>query len=142
MPGILPESEAPYNWHIKAWTQYGEGDWTDQDVFYVMPAPERPIAPSNLTAVVATEEAITLAWQDNSTDESGFIIQRYRPIGRVWEFYYLDHVPANVTSFTDTELRCGNEYFYAIVAANSVGDSGQSNWIFTSTEPCPESAEI
>ena len=42
----------------------------------VNPAGSPPTAPSNLTATVASSTRIDLSWQDNSGDETGFVIER------------------------------------------------------------------
>ena len=37
------------------------------------------------------------------------------------------HTAANATTYSDTGLTSGTNYFYRIVASNSVGNSGYSN---------------
>lgn len=82
-----------------------------------------PAAPSNLSA--ASEPlAITLRWNDNSGNESGFKIERSSGGGA---FTQLAVVGANVRSYTDSPLGTQVTYTYRVRAFNGAGDSDYSN---------------
>jgi hypothetical protein len=68
----------------------------------------------------------TIAWNDNSTNEDGFEIQR--DIGAGW--VVLDSVAINVTSYTDSSSWVG--YRYRVRAYSGAGQSAFTN-IVTST---------
>lgn len=92
-----------------------------------------PAAPSNLNAVLTTTRSGknriytgSLTWTDNSTDETGFIVQRYvkeRRVGCVADTAFTTVVlGANATGYTDataTGSTCG----YQVAARNANGDS-------------------
>ncbi len=73
-----------------------------------------PPAPSNLRAT-ATENSVTLTWQDNSNNESGFKIFRDGTL--------IFTTTANITTYTDDHLTPNTTYTYTVKATNDVGDS-------------------
>ena len=69
--------------------------------------------------------ALTLLWKDNSTNESGFVIERklstskkYNPVAEVGQ---------NVTSYIDNNVTAGSRYCYRVQAFNKKGKSLYSN---------------
>lgn len=95
--------------------------------------PLLPNAPTNLTISGATQNSITLSWQDNSSNETGFRIYRWNGT----TFAYLASVGANVTAYTDTGLLCANDYFYEVSAYNANGESPHTPWTMGTTSACP-----
>ncbi|HUJ11507.1 MAG TPA: fibronectin type III domain-containing protein, partial [Verrucomicrobiae bacterium] len=73
-----------------------------------------PHRPSNLAIMVVTPTFITLNWQDNSNDESGFHIERASEAGGPWEL--VGTVGEDVTSYTDTGLNPATTYYYRVSA--------------------------
>lgn len=67
---------------------------------------------------------ITLTWDDNSTDETGFKIERSDNGGA---FAQITTVIANTSTYTDTTVTGGNVYSYRVRAYNSIGDSDYTN---------------
>lgn len=89
-----------------------------------------PDAPSNLsgTAVaVGTRASVTLTWTDNSSNETGFTIQRSVNGGARWT--NVTTTAANVTTYTQNLLLRGRTYEYRVRANNPLGSSG---WVTTS----------
>ncbi len=82
-------------------------------------------APSNLVATAFTGTIINLSWDDNSSNESMFEIGRSLVGGGVG-FALIATVGANVTTYQDTGLDNGTEYFYR-VRATSILNSDYSN---------------
>jgi murein DD-endopeptidase MepM/ murein hydrolase activator NlpD len=97
-----------------------------------------PDKPSNLIVSNATTTSLTLSWQDNSNNETGFNIYRWGYDGTKWTFIYLDKVGANGTSYTQNELYCGNDFnYYEVSAFNDFGESMHAGWVQGTTSECP-----
>jgi len=84
---------------------------------------DAPVAPSNLEADIFGNN-IKLEWDDNSSDETGFKIQRM-PAGGTWEGLW---APANATKYTDAGPGAGT-WCYRI---RSFNDSGNSAYVLSS----------
>jgi titin len=82
-----------------------------------------PAAPTNLRITGGSSTSLVLAWNDNSTNESGFSIERWN--GYSW--VVLGTVPVNTTSVQNINLRPNTVYYYRIRAYNSYGYSAYSN---------------
>jgi hypothetical protein len=83
-----------------------------------------PATPSNLTASGISSNQISLAWQDNSSDENGYLVYR-TPTGLgLWT--EIATTGAGQTTFTDSNLSPG-AYNYKVRSYNTVGKSAQSN---------------
>ncbi len=83
-----------------------------------------PAAPSSLKATTASSSRINLLWTDNSTNESGFKIERST---NGTTFAQIGTVGAQTTAYASTGLSASTKYFYRIRAYNSVGNSAYSN---------------
>ena len=77
-------------------------------------------APSNLNAIIFNNSQINLSWTDNSTNETGFRIER--KIGSN-NYQIIKNTDANITNYIDQGLQLNTEYTYRVVAYNSVGAS-------------------
>jgi hypothetical protein len=84
-----------------------------------------PAAPSNLTASAVSATTIHLSWVDNSTNETGFSIERasYNPKGKLGSWSQIATVGAGVTSFDNTKLNSSTYYDYRIRVYNNAGYS-------------------
>jgi hypothetical protein len=84
-----------------------------------------PNAPSMLQASVASPSQVNLIWQQNSNDETGFVIERrLQPSGA---YAQIGSVGADVTALSDTTVAAGNAYTYRVKAVNAIGPSSASN---------------
>jgi hypothetical protein len=79
-----------------------------------------PAAPSGLTVTTISSSALQLVWLDNSSNETGFAIER--SLDGV-SFSGLTSVGANATAFTDSSLPAGATYYYRVRADNQYGSS-------------------
>ena len=79
-----------------------------------------PIAPSNLTGVVASPTQINLSWTDNSTNETGFKIERKTGTGN---YAIVGTTSDDITTFSNTGLTPSTSYTYRVYSNNSVGNS-------------------
>src|SRR5438132_3191964 len=83
-----------------------------------------PLPPGNLTATATATYEIDLVWTDNSSDETGFAIQRSND---GTNFAQVGTVGADVTAYADAGLAAGTTYYYRVDAYNDSGSSAYSN---------------
>jgi hypothetical protein len=83
-----------------------------------------PSRPTSLVASALSTTSIGLSWIDNSSDETGFSIERGTD-GTT--FTTLITTGANTTAFVDSPVTSGTTYFYRIASFNAVGNSSYSN---------------
>jgi hypothetical protein len=89
-----------------------------------------PASPTSLVATSVKSNSVSLSWKDNSTNESGFKIQRstdgvsYTQVGTVG---------AGARNFADGSVSSLKTYYYRVVAYNSAGSSGYSNVLSVKT---------
>jgi len=84
-----------------------------------------PTAPSNLTAKWVYPSQIDLSWQDNSSHEDGFKIERKTDSSGTYSD--VATVDSDVTSYSDTGLSEGLLYLYRVRTYHSGGISLYSN---------------
>ncbi|MFH1898349.1 MAG: PQQ-binding-like beta-propeller repeat protein [Candidatus Desantisbacteria bacterium] len=84
-----------------------------------------PKPPDNLILVAASREAIHISWQDNSSNETGFRIERAE--GGSTEYKVIATVERNICNFEDTDILGRGTYQYQVVAYNDIGESQPSN---------------
>jgi hypothetical protein len=94
-----------------------------------------PVAPSGLTAQPLSATTVALTWQDNSMNESGFVLER---ASDGVTFLPLATEPANSVSYTDAVPVADGIYSYRIKAVNNAGASDYSNTAVAGTAtPAP-----
>ncbi|WP_293896008.1 FISUMP domain-containing protein [Flavobacterium sp.] len=100
-----------------------------------------PIAPSNLNGtVVASTTQINLSWTDNSTNETGFKIERKTGAGT---YAVVGTTATDINTFSDTGLTPCTTYTYRIYSYNSVGNSPTySNELILNTTSCTTTTDI
>ena len=90
-----------------------------------------PNAPTGLTGVAVAKNRINLSWNDNSTNESGFKIERST---NGTSFTQIATVTANITTYSSTGLKGGRTYYYRVRSYNGTGNSAYSN-VASATTP-------
>ncbi|HOQ39694.1 MAG TPA: fibronectin type III domain-containing protein [Fervidobacterium sp.] len=116
------DSNTTYDYRIRAYNNYGDSDYSN--VASATTSAAIPQAPTNLAATALSSTQIKLAWQDNSTNETGFKIERKTGSGTWTE---TAEASANATTYTETGLDSDTTYYYRIRAYNDYGDSDYSN---------------
>lgn len=86
-----------------------------------------PRAPSNLILTDSTPTSITIQWQDNSSNELGFIIAR-REEGQIL-FKYIDTVGLDILTYQEVGLTPDNVYYYKVCSYNTFGLSDFTNTV-------------
>jgi len=97
-----------------------------------------PSAPSALTATLASSPKVNLSWTDNSTDESGFKIERKTGTG---SYGLISITASNVTTYIDTLVSNNTNYTYRVYSYNSTGNSStytNEASIYTSDTTAPQ----
>ena len=98
----------------------------------IPPAPAHLTPPSSARAVIVTDRSVTLAWQDNSSDESGFQVFRSANGG---SFSLIATLPANTSNYVDSGLKAGTSYTYYIAAFDSTGATSSGTVDVTTLAP-------
>ncbi len=127
-----------YTYEVKAYRGALESNPSNAVSPATPACPAIPAPPSNVVVAATTAHSITLRWQDNSNNETGFRIYKWGYNGAAWGFYYYASVGANVTTFTDSGLDCDNDFnYYEISAYNEYGESAHTFWVQGITAACP-----
>jgi hypothetical protein len=90
-----------------------------------------PAAPSNLVATAISSTQINLTWSDNSTNETGFILEKKTGTG---SYSTVASPFQNATTYPNTNLTAATTYTYRIKATNASGDSTYSNEATATTQ--------
>jgi hypothetical protein len=121
-----------YYYRVRAYNSAGNSSYSNEDsatTYDVVPN-----APSNLEAEALSSSQIKLTWRDNSTNETGFKIERKVGTSGTWS--QIKTVGANEEEYTDSsELSPNTTYYYRVRAYNSVGNSSYSNEDDATTKP-------
>lgn len=87
-------------------------------------APRGPLAPpSDLAVTAVTRTSVTLEWTDNSSEETGFVVEKRGPRGR---FVRAATVPAGRTTATVKALAPGKAWAFRVRAKGKKGTSAPS----------------
>ena len=86
--------------------------------------PTAPAAPANLTATAGNARAVTLAWIDNASDETGVYLERAAKT-KTLVFSRFANAGANTTRYTFTEQ--SGTWVYRAQTYNAAGTSPYSN---------------
>ncbi|MDD2752229.1 MAG: fibronectin type III domain-containing protein, partial [Candidatus Omnitrophica bacterium] len=116
-----------YYYRVRA---FNTGGYSDYSNIVSITTPVLLAAPSNLTSY-SLGKRVVLSWVDNSTDETGFKIER-RQLGA--DFSLIATVAASIKTYTDSDpaITEGTNYDYRVYAYRGSNKSAYSN---TSTVP-------
>jgi len=117
-----PKDETVY-YAVTAYNPAGESNSTTNNIFTTVIS--TPTTPQNLTSTVSQDD-IVLNWDAvNWNGEQGeYNILRGESSGSYIE---IAAVQAGTTTYTDTGLEDGEQFFYTVTAENSAGTSSESN---------------
>ncbi|MBY0369418.1 fibronectin type III domain-containing protein, partial [bacterium] len=97
-------------------------------------SPAIPLAPSGLGATAISTSRIDLSWTDNSSNESGFYIERSTDGS---SYSQITSVAANSNSYSNTSLSDGTLYYYRVRAYNATGNSSYTSVASATTQTIP-----
>jgi uncharacterized repeat protein (TIGR03806 family) len=120
-----------YTYRVKATN--GNGDSTPSNsADATVTAPPPPVAPSNLVATGGAGQA-SLTWTDNSSDETGFKVERKVQGAADTTYVVLNTTAANIQAYNDNVA--AGSYTYRVKATNSNGDAASNTADATVTAP-------
>jgi len=96
-----------------------------------------PPAATNLQVTGTTSSSISLSWQDNATNETGYRVEHRQQGDSSWTRG--PNLPANTTSYTVTGLQELTTYELRVVAFNSWGDTPSAQ-VTAQTQGSPPAA--
>jgi hypothetical protein len=89
--------------------------------------------PYNLTAIIASQTQINILWIDNSSNETGFRIER--SLNRNSGYELLATFEANVTFYEDKSISPGVDYYYRVCGFDDRQYSAYTNSVLCNTVP-------
>ncbi|MBL0739818.1 fibronectin type III domain-containing protein [Chryseolinea lacunae] len=111
-----------YFYRVKAVNAGGSSASTPEATAITLAAPPAsPASPSAITATAVSSTQINLNWQDVSSNETGFQIERSLISQQGYTLLYTAR--ASTTSYNDTGLAEGTTYYYRLRAINATGSS-------------------
>ena len=84
-----------------------------------------PGGPINLALVTVTASQVDIQWQDKSSHETGYRVERALDTKFTTGLVSFQ-LPANTTAYSDTTVVPGASYYYRVFAFNNAGDSQPS----------------
>ena len=79
-----------------------------------------PLAPTELKATLFSKDQIDLSWKDNSTNETGYKIERKTDSG---VFTEIGSSNTDITTYSDKTVSLNTNYTYRVYSFNQVGKS-------------------
>ena len=115
-----------YLYRITAWNSLGESA-SSMVVSVATPstAGTTPAPPRSLQATAISKTGVSLAWIDNSTNETGFAVQRRNSFSPNWLTIAVTR--AGTTTYDDSGLSSGNTYLFRVKALSGTLESIPSN---------------
>jgi hypothetical protein len=128
-------STTPDNWTVKITNPDGQSSNTVG--FQVVN--NLPLSPTNMEAQ-AFSDHVLLGWEDNSTNETGFKIERLTGTGAYAQIATTGANATNSAFYTDNTTSPHTTYTYRVRAYNGYGDSGYTNEVTATTPGGPPGA--
>lgn len=116
LSGFIPSTL--YYFRIRAFNSDGESSYSS--LVSATTSAAIPNGPSGLTATPASISSVNLSWVDNSSNETGFEIERGDSL--LGPFFYYS-AAANATAAVITGLNSGTTYFFRVRAKNGTVNS-------------------
>jgi fibronectin type 3 domain-containing protein len=122
-----------YWYRVRAYNTAGNSGYSNTASATTSASATAPAAPGNLAATAASPTQINLSWLDNSTNETGFKIERAAASAGPWS--QIGTAVAGAVSYADANgLAASTPYWYRVRAFNTAGDSTYSNTATATTQ--------
>ena len=119
-PLSLDDGQITYYWRLQLGDDHSFGPFSQGGFFTLL---DKPSAPASMSAS-RTNDTFLLNWQDLSTNEDSFVVERADDTGSgQGDWIVVATLPANATSYHDTATRASAQYWYRVMAANQAGSS-------------------
>lgn len=125
--GLAPDTS--YTYRVIARNTWGNS--APSNVCEARTLPFAPTAPSDLQALNVTQTAVTLAWTDNASNETGFELEHDTGSG----FELVATLPPDSETYTDSGLDADTSVRYRVRAVNAGGASPWSEELEVRTLP-------
>jgi hypothetical protein len=119
-----------YIYRVRARNSAGDSDYSNTASATTQAAASVPAAPSNLRITLIAPRRLDIAWNDNSTNETRFEVERRTAST---SFANIANPAANTTTFANTGLTRRTTYTYRVRACNANGCSAYSNEVSGTT---------
>ncbi len=127
-----------YSYRVCAYNSGGISKYSNESIITTPQMP--PSAPLNLRVTVQGGTGTSLLWQDTSSNESGFLLERLKGTDDEGTYTELCRLTSNTVEYQDNNLLPDTDYSYRILAYNDAGLSGYSNECMVRTPQIPPSA--
>jgi hypothetical protein len=137
---ISSREDGSWCYRVRSSNLGGNSDWSNIECTLVSPTLDPPPdPPGNLSATTITQTQIGLSWQDNSTDESEFRIERSPDGSSNWT--QIGKVGENTESYISAGLSCDSTYFYRVKAYRD-SDFQSSDYSNVASSPTAECSSL
>jgi hypothetical protein len=123
-----------YSWRVQAKNIAGSGPWSSYEYFTLL------YAPTNLVLQRSASTEITLNWVNNSTFQSGFVLERKQ--NPQTTFKLLDTLKGSGVQYVDKTVALSQTYTYRTKAYSTFGDSEYSNEVSLLLTGVKETADL
>ncbi|MEQ1850143.1 MAG: fibronectin type III domain-containing protein [Chthoniobacteraceae bacterium] len=136
---LAPDTQ--YRYRVRAFNGLGDTPYSQEASANTPAVIPPPTAPGGLTAIPISTGRIDLHWTDQSTNETGFKIERSTNSAA---FVEIAQTGAGITAFTNSGLSPATEFSYRVRAYNASGDSAPSMEVsaITPIPPPPPAAPV
>ncbi|MBN1950885.1 MAG: hypothetical protein JW801_06750 [Bacteroidales bacterium] len=119
------EPNTRYYYRVYAVNADGSSEYSNEVDTSTYDLPNRPPdSPTYLSGYFDNVNRVILGWQDNSENETGFMV--YRGTSRN-SLSLLDSVVRDGTEYSDYRIGSNTTYYYAVLAQNSYGSSATTD---------------
>jgi len=122
-----------YYFRVRASNATGDSGYSNEaNATTQAPPPTIPAPPSNMSATATSSTTVSLAWTDNSNNETGFKLEG--KTGATGNWTQIALTAPNVSTWNGAGLTPNTAYFFRVRATNAAGDSAYSNEGSTTTK--------
>ena len=104
-----------------------------------------PAPPTGLVASSVSHDSVTLAWDDPGDGSIvGYRVLRRDTVNQAPGSFdtVVENTATAATTYTDAGVSAGTRYVYRVLAINSVGTSGRSNYVDVQTPAAPAQQSV